>query len=168
MPNTPAAAFTLDQLDQLLRWGDQRPCGLRVSVTSDRTELDEVVELFQRDRRCPVYSLTRKASGMVEVATMHGPFALVADLPTALALVEALGLVLEDGLDAAFARHRALGRACRAGIKAIGLELYSPDDDSAAGQRPVVDSHHHGIGDGIRLLVLHLGFVRLTAHTWLP
>jgi aspartate aminotransferase-like enzyme len=48
------------------------------------------------------------------------------------ALVEALGLVLEDGLEAAFARHRALGRACRAGIKAIGLELYSPDDDSAA------------------------------------
>lgn len=48
------------------------------------------------------------------------------------ALVEALRLVLEDGLEAAFARHRALGRACRAGIKAIGLELYSPDDDSAA------------------------------------
>jgi aspartate aminotransferase-like enzyme len=48
------------------------------------------------------------------------------------ALVEALGLVLENGLEAAFERHRALGRACRAGIKAIGLELYSPDDDSAA------------------------------------
>lgn len=48
------------------------------------------------------------------------------------ALVEALGLVLADGLDAAFARHRALGRACRAGVKAMGLELYSPDDDSAA------------------------------------
>lgn len=48
------------------------------------------------------------------------------------ALVEALGLVLENGLDAAFTRHRALGRACRAGIKAIGLELYSPDDDRAA------------------------------------
>ncbi|HEX2302789.1 MAG TPA: alanine--glyoxylate aminotransferase family protein [Gaiella sp.] len=48
------------------------------------------------------------------------------------ALVEALGLVLADGLEAAFARHRALGRACRAGVKAIGLELYSPDDDSAA------------------------------------
>ena len=48
------------------------------------------------------------------------------------ALVEALGLVLEGGLESAFARHRALGRACRAGIKAMGLELYSPDDDSAA------------------------------------
>ena len=48
------------------------------------------------------------------------------------ALVQALGIVLGDGLETAFARHRALGRACRAGIKAIGLELYSPDDDSAA------------------------------------
>ena len=48
------------------------------------------------------------------------------------ALVEALGIVLDGGLETAFARHRALGRACRAGIKAIGLELYSPDDDSAA------------------------------------
>ena len=51
---------------------------------------------------------------------------------TVVALVEALGLVLAGGLEAAFARHRALGRACRAGIKAMGLELYSPDDDSAA------------------------------------
>ncbi len=48
------------------------------------------------------------------------------------ALVEALGIVLADGLEAAFARHRALGRATRAGVKALGLELYSPDDDSAA------------------------------------
>ena len=51
---------------------------------------------------------------------------------TVVALTAALGLVLADGLEAAYARHRALGRACRAGIKAIGLELYSPDDDSAA------------------------------------
>ena len=46
--------------------------------------------------------------------------------------MEALGLVLADGLETTFARHRALGRGCRAGIKAIGLELYSPDDDTAA------------------------------------
>jgi serine---pyruvate transaminase len=48
------------------------------------------------------------------------------------ALVEALGIVLADGLEAAFARHRALGRGTRAGIKTIGLQLYSPDDDTAA------------------------------------
>ena len=44
----------------------------------------------------------------------------------------ALGLVLEEGLDAAFARHAALGRACREGAKAMGLELFSPDEDRSA------------------------------------
>ena len=44
----------------------------------------------------------------------------------------ALGLLLGDGLEAAFARHVRLGRAARAGIKAMGLELFSPDDDGAA------------------------------------
>jgi len=44
----------------------------------------------------------------------------------------ALGLLLDDGLDAAFERHVRLGRAARAGIKAMGLELFSPDDDSSA------------------------------------
>jgi aspartate aminotransferase-like enzyme len=48
------------------------------------------------------------------------------------ALDAALSLLLEAGLDAAFERHVRLGRACRAGVKAMGLELFSPDDDSAA------------------------------------
>jgi aspartate aminotransferase-like enzyme len=44
----------------------------------------------------------------------------------------ALGLLLDGGLGAAFERHVRLGRACREGIKAMGLELFSPDDDSSA------------------------------------
>jgi len=44
----------------------------------------------------------------------------------------ALGLLLDEGLEGAFERHRRLGRACRAGVKAMGLELFSPDDDGAA------------------------------------
>jgi serine---pyruvate transaminase len=48
------------------------------------------------------------------------------------ALDVALGLILEEGLDAAFARHAALGRACREGAKAMGLELYSPDEERSA------------------------------------
>jgi aspartate aminotransferase-like enzyme len=44
----------------------------------------------------------------------------------------ALGLILADGLEAAFERHIRLGRAARAGIKAMGLELFSPDVDSSA------------------------------------
>jgi len=44
----------------------------------------------------------------------------------------ALSILLSEGLDAAFERHLRLGRACRAGAKAMGLELFSPDDDSSA------------------------------------
>ena len=51
---------------------------------------------------------------------------------TVVALDAALTLLLAEGREAAFARHVALGRACRAGAKAMGLELYSPDDDRSA------------------------------------
>ena len=44
----------------------------------------------------------------------------------------ALGLILERGLESAFDEHVRLGRACREGVKAMGLELFSPDDDSSA------------------------------------
>jgi serine---pyruvate transaminase len=44
----------------------------------------------------------------------------------------ALGLILEEGLEAAYARHAALGRACREGAKAMGLELFSPDEERSA------------------------------------
>jgi aspartate aminotransferase-like enzyme len=43
-----------------------------------------------------------------------------------------MGMLLADGIDAAFERHLKLGRAARAGVKAMGLELFSPDDDSSA------------------------------------
>jgi aspartate aminotransferase-like enzyme len=51
---------------------------------------------------------------------------------TLVGLDVALGLLLEEGLEATFERHARLGRACRAGVKAMGLELFSPDDDTSA------------------------------------
>lgn len=53
-------------------------------------------------------------------------------VPLVRALDVALGLLLDRGLEAAFDHHVRLGRACRAGVKAMGLELFSPDDDSSA------------------------------------
>ena len=41
-------------------------------------------------------------------------------------------MLLEEGLEAAFDRHVRLGRACRAGARALGLELFSPDEDRSA------------------------------------
>lgn len=57
-----------------------------------------------------------------------------ATLPVSLVVAfnVALGLLLEEGLEAAFDRHVRLGRACRAGVKAMGLELFSPDEDRSA------------------------------------
>ena len=44
----------------------------------------------------------------------------------------ALAMILDTGLESVFERHVRLGRATRAGAKAMGLELFSPDDDSSA------------------------------------
>jgi aspartate aminotransferase-like enzyme len=55
---------------------------------------------------------------------------------TAVSLVRGLDAALEllssAGLETAWERSRQLGRECREGVKALGLELFSPDDDSAA------------------------------------
>ena len=68
---------------------------------------------------------TRRAQEKLDAA-----FTPAVSLVTALNV--ALGMLLEEGLDAVFERHVRLGRACREGAKAMGLELYSPDDDRAA------------------------------------
>jgi aspartate aminotransferase-like enzyme len=44
----------------------------------------------------------------------------------------ALGMLLENGLEDAFAHHARLGRAAREGVKAMGLELFSPDEERSA------------------------------------
>ncbi len=63
-------------------------------------------------------------------AKLDAPFTPA--VPLVLGLYVALGLILEEGLQAAFERHVKLGRATRAGIKAMGLELASPDEDRSA------------------------------------
>src|SRR3954452_7970691 len=68
---------------------------------------------------------TRKAQAKLDAA-FTPPVSLVA------ALDVALGLLLDEGLETAFDRHVRLGRAARAGAKAMGLELFSPDEDRSA------------------------------------
>jgi len=43
----------------------------------------------------------------------------------------AVALIREEGLENVFARHRVLGRACKEGVKALGIELFGPDDPEA-------------------------------------
>jgi aspartate aminotransferase-like enzyme len=88
-------------------------------------------EALELAARCPTprfvfdWERTRKAQ-----AKLDAPFTPA--VPLVLALDTALGLILDEGLEAAFDRHARLGRACRAGVKAMGLELFSPDEDRSA------------------------------------
>ena len=68
---------------------------------------------------------TRKAQAKLDSAFTPAVSLVVA-------LDAALARLLGEGLEAAFERHVRLGRACRAGLKAMGLELFSPDEDRAA------------------------------------
>jgi serine---pyruvate transaminase len=71
------------------------------------------------------WARTRKAQASFDAAFTPA-VSLVAGLDVA------LGLLLDEGLEAAFDRHVRLGRAARAGAKAMGLELFSPDEDRSA------------------------------------
>src|SRR5437667_2967117 len=68
---------------------------------------------------------TRKGQAALN-APFTPPVSLVAGLDVA------LGMLLGAGLEAVFYRHVRLGRACREGAKAMGLELFSPDEDRSA------------------------------------
>jgi serine---pyruvate transaminase len=76
-------------------------------------------------RYCFDWERTRRAQEKLDVAFTPA-------VPLVIALDVALGLLLDEGLPAVFARHARLGRACREGAKAMGLELFSPDEDRSA------------------------------------
>src|SRR5881392_3420389 len=63
------------------------------------------------------WELTRKGQATLD-APVTPPVSLVAGLNVA------LGILLDEGLEAAFERHVRFGRACREGLKAMGLELF--------------------------------------------
>jgi serine---pyruvate transaminase len=54
------------------------------------------------------------------------PVTLVAGLDAA------IGLLIDEGFEVAWRRNRRLALAAREGAKALGLELFSPDDESSA------------------------------------
>jgi aspartate aminotransferase-like enzyme len=97
------------------------PPGLAMTAASERAwEARGDAPRFYFD-----WERTRKAQALLD-APFTPPVSLVAGLDVA------LGLLLETGLEATFDRHARLGRACREGAKAMGLELFSPDEDRSA------------------------------------
>jgi aspartate aminotransferase-like enzyme len=122
-----------------------------VPLETDAWGVDVVVTGSQKALMTPpglaVVAVGERAWAKTETATLprfywdwqraraaqeKGSTPFTAATSTVVALDTALRLLLEEGLESAHARHVALGRACRAGVKAMGLELYSPDDDSSA------------------------------------
>jgi aspartate aminotransferase-like enzyme len=91
-----------------------------VSASTDAWERRAASPRFYFD-----WQRTRDAQAKLDAAFTPA-VSLVAGLDVA------LDLLLRDGLDAAFAHHVRLGRACREGVKAMGLELFSPDEERSA------------------------------------
>ena len=120
-----------------------------VPLETDAWEIDVVISGSQKALMCPPGLATASVpEHVLERATAGRSFyfdwrttqaaqaKLDAAFTPAVSLIRsldvALGLLLDAGLETAFERHVRLGRAARAGVKAMGLELFSPDDDGAA------------------------------------
>ena len=122
-----------------------------VPLESDLWEIDVVVSGSQKALMCPPGLAFASVSGAALAAsanatapryvmdwerTRKGQAKLDAPFTPAVSIVRALdvalGLLLDEGLEAAFDRHARLGRACREGAKAMGLELFSPDEERSA------------------------------------
>jgi aspartate aminotransferase-like enzyme len=122
-----------------------------VPLESDAWGIDVVVSGSQKALMCPPGIAFASVSPAAREAASHATAAryvldwertrkaqakLDAPFTPAISIVRALdvalGLLLEEGLEAAFDRHARLGRACREGAKAMGLELFSPDEERSA------------------------------------
>ncbi len=99
------------------------PPGLSLATVSEKA--------WERSRRStmPRYYFDWERM-RVALETGSTPFTPAVTLVASLDV--ALGLLLDEGLEVAYARHAALGRACREGAKAMGLELFSPDEERSA------------------------------------
>ena len=122
-----------------------------VPLESDLWDIDVVVSGSQKALMCPSGLAFAFVSAAALAAfanatapryvmdwerTRKGQAKLDAPFTPAVSIVRALdvalGLLLDEGLEAAFDRHARLGRACREGAKAMGLELFSPDEERSA------------------------------------
>lgn len=62
----------------------------------------------------------------------------------------ALDMMMAEGMDNVYARHKLLARAARAAVRALGLELYVPEDSYASPVITAVKSPEGINGDDIR------------------
>ena len=117
------------------------PPGLSMACVSERA--------WERLGSGPSYYFDWRKTRAAQ-AKLDAPFTPAVSLIAGLDV--ALGLLLEPGLDEAYANHARLGRACREGVKAMGLELFSPDEERSAVVTAVHSPAGIDSGDVLRLL----------------
>jgi aspartate aminotransferase-like enzyme len=100
------------------------PPGLAFAAASERA----LAAAAENPGRRYYFDWSRAAKGQREQPA-NSPFTPAVTLWRA--LDAALDLILEEGLEAVFERHAILARAARAGIEAMGLERFGPDDPDA-------------------------------------
>lgn len=99
------------------------PPGLAFASVSEKAW-----KLAERSRLPRYYLDWRRAAD----SQVKGDTAFTPAVSIVLALRTALDLILTQGLANVWEHNRRLARATRAGVKGLGLDLYSPDDDSSA------------------------------------
>ena len=122
-----------------------------IELATDAWGVDVVVAGSQKALMCPpglaFASVSKRAWERVEHARLpryyldwrrtadsqvNGDTPFTPAVSLVAALRTALDLILERGLEKVWEHNRRLARATRAGVRGLGLGLFSPDDDSAA------------------------------------
>jgi serine---pyruvate transaminase len=122
-----------------------------VELATDAWGVDVAVAGSQKALMCPpglaFASVSARAWDRVEAATLPRYYldwritrdsqakndtAFTPAVTIVAALRKALELIESRGVEAIWAHNRRLARAARAGVKGLGLDLFSPDDESSA------------------------------------
>jgi aspartate aminotransferase-like enzyme len=103
------------------------PPGLAFASVSDRA-LEVAAGARERGARSFYYDWERTRKGQLKDPP-DSPFTPAVTLVRALDV--ALALIEQETLPHVFERHAILGRATREAVKALGLDLFGPEDDNA-------------------------------------
>ena len=103
------------------------PPGLAFAAVSERA-LEVAAGARERGARSYYYDWERTRKGQLKDPP-DSPFTPAVTLVRALDV--ALDMIEQETLPKVFERHAILGRATREAVKALGLELFGPEDDNA-------------------------------------
>jgi aspartate aminotransferase-like enzyme len=103
------------------------PPGLAFAAVSERA-LEVAAGARERGARSYYYDWERTRKGQLKDPP-DSPFTPAVTLVRALDV--ALDMIEQETLPKVFERHATLGRATREAVKALGLELFGPEDDNA-------------------------------------